>query len=192
MERKIAPENEQAVCLECGLCCDGTLFGHAELGPGEKGHLPDLIEKNVFMLDGKDYFRLPCLYFKGKCTIYDSPRAEVCGSYRCRLLADMSEGKVPAEEALLIVRRAGEMSKNLSTAYGNLRAGNEKLPFTRILRELGKHTEDDGGNVIKDIDHEIIRARCNIFEALLIRHFRPSGDFEKIMMKINQEYDQPE
>lgn len=188
----MAPENEQAVCLECGLCCDGTLFGHAELGPGEKGHLPDLIEQRVFMLGGKDYFRLPCLYFKGKCTIYGNPRAEVCGSYRCRLLSDMGEGKVSPEEAMEIVRRAVEMRNRLVSAYSIFRPGEEMLPFTRILRELGKLNESKAGNDVSGAEYEIIQAQCNIFEALLIRHFRPSGDFEKIVMKINQEGDEKE
>lgn len=188
----MSPENEQAICLECGLCCDGTLFGHAELGSGEKGHLPDLIEQRVFMLGGKDYFRLPCLYFKRKCTIYGNPRAEVCGSYRCRLLSDMGEGKVSADEALEIVRRASEMRKSLAMAYSMIRPGNEVLPFTGILRELGKRRENSSGDEVSETDFEIMQARCNIFEALLIRHFRPLGDFEKIVMKINQESDEKE
>lgn len=182
-ERKMAPENEQAICLGCGLCCDGTLFGHAVLGPGEKGNLPDLIEQNVFMLDSNDYFRLPCLYFKEKCTIYGSPRAEVCGSYRCRLLSDMAEGKVSAEEAMEITAKARDFRDSLTRDYSVFRTGNVIVPFTMILRELGKRTKNDNGNVFTDTDYEIMQARCNIFEALLIKYFRPADDFDKMIMK---------
>ncbi len=192
VERKIAPENEQAVCLECGLCCDGTLFGHAELGHEEKGHLPDLIEQNVFMVDGKDYFRLPCLYFRGKCTIYESQRAVVCGSYRCRLLNDIADGKASAEEAFSIVRRAREMRNSLVLDYSIFRPGHEMLPFAKILMELGKHDKSTAGNDFTEADHDIMQARCNIFEALLIRHFRPSGHFEKMVMKMDQDNEKAE
>lgn len=178
-----APENEQTICLECGLCCDGTLFGHAELGPGERGNLPAMIEQNVFVLDGKDFFRLPCLYFRDKCTIYDRPRAEVCGSYRCRLLSDMKEERITAVEALEIIRRAREMRHSLVRAFNLSRTGNEMLPFAVILRELGKRNEPSAVNDFTDSDFYIIQARCNIFEALLIKHFRPAGDFEKIVMR---------
>ena len=189
-KERVAPENEQAICLECGLCCDGTLFGHAELVPGEKGNLPDLIEQNVFTAGAKDYFRLPCLYFKEKCTIYGKPRAEVCGSYRCRLLSDMSEGKISPDEALETVRHARETRDSLASAYIAFSPANEILPFAGILMELGKSRKNADGDDVSATDHDIIQARCNIFEALLIRHFRPSGDFEKIVMKINQEGDE--
>ena len=182
-ENRKAPENEQAVCLECGLCCDGTLFGHAELGPEERGNLPDLIEQNAFVIEGKDFFRLPCHYFKGKCTIYESPRAVVCRSYRCRLLSDVAGGHVSEEEALKIAGGAREMRDSLALAYRSIRPGNEMLPFTGILRELGKHIDSVAGSGLTDEDIDLMKARCNIFEALLIKHFRPSGDFEKIVMK---------
>jgi hypothetical protein len=58
-----APLNEQVICTKCGFCCDGTLFLHAGLVPGERGSLPEKIEKNSFSYDGKDFFKLPCLYF---------------------------------------------------------------------------------------------------------------------------------
>lgn len=191
-EGKMAPENEQALCLVCGLCCDGTLFGHAELRPGEKGYLPALIEQNVFTLECKDYFRLPCLYFKGKCSIYGNPRAEVCGSYRCRLLSDVAEGRISPEDAMEIIRSAREIRGSITQDYSIFRAGNDILPFAWILRELGKQKKDASGNDIIDADYDIMQARCNIFEALLIRHFRPSGDFEKMIMKMNQESDEKE
>lgn len=179
----MAPENEQAVCLTCGFCCDGTLFGHAVLKAGEKGSLPALIEKNVFMIEGKDYFRLPCLYFEGKCTIYDSIRADVCGSYRCRLLADMAEGRIRQGEAHEIVRKAWLMRQEIREAYKAFSGQREELPLTVILRELRKYHERLADNDDIDSAYEVLQARCNIFEALLIMHFRPESDFENMVMK---------
>jgi hypothetical protein len=179
----MAPENEQAVCITCGLCCDGTLFGHAVLKDGEKGSLPDLIEKNVFILDGKNYFRLPCLYFEGRCTIYGSSRADVCGSYRCRLLGDMAAGRIRPGEAFEIVRRARLMRQDIREAYRSFSGNEEELPLTVILRELGRYHERMAGGGEPDTGYEMLQAQCNIFEALLIRHFRPESDFENMVMK---------
>ncbi len=180
---RMAPENEQAVCLTCGFCCDGTLFGHAVLKAGEKGSLPALIEKNVFMIEGKDYFRLPCLYFDGKCTIYGSSRADVCGSYRCRLLGDMAEGRIRQGEAHEIVRRARLMREEIREAYKSFSGKREELPLTVILRELGRYHERTKEEGEPDTGYEMLQARCNIFEALLIRYFRPESDFESMVMK---------
>ena len=179
----MVPENEQAVCVACGLCCDGTLFGHAELGQDEKGHLPELIEQNAFMIGEKDYFRLPCLYFSDRCTIYESSRAVVCGAYRCRLLADMAEGKVTAEDAMETVREARFMRTGLQEAYKSFSGDPGVLPFMKIMSELGKYYKRNYGNGVTDPAYEVMQARCNIFQALLIKHFRPEGHFEDLVMK---------
>jgi hypothetical protein len=183
VENNIAPEKEQAVCVTCGLCCDGTLFGHAVLMPEERGNLPALIEQNAFVMDGKDYFRLPCLCFSDLCTIYNSSRAYVCGSYRCRLLADMAGGSILPGEAVDIVRQAKQMRHELQEAYNSFAGTAGVIPLTRILRELGKYHEGPDGNGPHDGTYELLQARYNIFEALLIRHFRPEGVFEKMVMK---------
>ena len=188
----MAPENEQAVCLACGFCCDGTLFGHAVLNPGEKGALPPLIERNVFRLEGKDYFRLPCLYFSGRCSIYENPRANVCSAYRCRLLADMEASKVSFSEAVEIVRNADFLRREIVDAYRSLTSSSGAAPLTVILRELGRRhepgpgTEADEPGPGKEADdpgRDLLQVRCNILEALLIKHFRPEGDFESLVMK---------
>ena len=183
VESTRAPENEQAVCVTCGLCCDGTLFGHAELNPGEKGQLPDLIEQNVFMIGEKDYFRLPCLYFSGRCTIYESNRAFVCGSFRCRLLSDMADGKVSPEDALETVREARLMRTGIQEAYKSFSGDEGVLPFMKIMNGLGKYLKRNSGAGFPDPAYEVIQARCNIFQALLIKHFRPTGHFEDLVMK---------
>lgn len=179
----MAPENEQAVCITCGFCCDGTLFGHAVLKPEEKGNLPLLIEQRVFTVGEKDFFLLPCLYFAGRCTIYENKRADVCGSYRCRLLGDLASGILQTGEALEIVQRARLLRNDITEAYKAFSGNGKELPLTGILRELGRYNKQIDGEGVADSGYEMLQARCNIFETLLIRHFRPESDFESIVMK---------
>ena len=50
--------------------------------------------------------------------------------------------------------------------------------------DLGKYNAPDttgGGAQAGEAD--LLQARCNIFEALLIRHFRSTDDFDKLIMK---------
>ena len=179
---RIAPLEEQRICVECGFCCDGTLFLHAHLNPGERGHLPEKIESAVYSKDGRDYFRLPCGYFDRKCTIYDKKKADVCFDYRCQLLKDYAAGKVSAEEALEIVREAGRIRAELFAQFRIVAGGLDGINFMAMLREIGKMNESfrEGGEVLPEWDMFV--ARCNIFEALLIRHFWSAGEFEKLMM----------
>ena len=177
-----APKEEQSICVTCGMCCDGTLFFHAHLNPGERGHLPEKIEENSFSKEGKDYFKLPCLYFTEKCTIYDRKRADVCSGYRCQLLMDFAEGKVLLSDAIEIVKGAMDMREVIMKEYRRVTGNNESVTFRQLLMELGKIRKSATGNEQSDKDYEILQARCNIFVALLTKHIRSASDFDKMMV----------
>lgn len=183
MQVEMAPIQEQKICVGCGFCCDGTLFVHAVLNPGEKGNLPERIEENVFSEGEKDYFRLPCRYFEGRCTIYDRKRADVCGAYRCQLLKDLSTEKISFDQAMEMVETAREVRSELLDQYGKLSGSDRNIPFMEVLKELGKNSWQIWKNSSPGIEYELLLARCNIFEALLIKHFRSSDDFEKMVMR---------
>ena len=183
MENNQAPPGEQKICVNCGMCCDGTLYLHAVLDPGERGNLPEKIEERSYTLAGKDYFLLPCLYFEGKCTIYDLQRAKVCGSYRCQLLKDIAEGNVSQTEALDIVAEAAATRTKLLKEYLRITGDDDGITFKKLHSRLGKLIQDTVPGGETENEMELLRARCNIFEALLIKHFRSADDFEKLVMK---------
>ena len=183
MQAEKAPDQEQKICVECGFCCDATLFVHAVLNPGEKGNLPEGIEANVFSEGERDYFRQPCRYFEGRCTIYNRKRADVCGAYRCQLLRDFAGGKITFDQAMDIVEKAKTVRSELLDQYGKLSGSVRNIPFMEVLKELGKNPRQDGRNASAGVEYELLLVRCNIFEALLIRHFRSVNDFEKLVMK---------
>lgn len=176
------PIDEQQICVTCGFCCDGTLFLHACLNPGERGSLPDKIEQNSFTEKDKDYFRLPCQYFSGKCTIYDRKRADVCSSYRCQLLKDFAEGEVTLSEVLKIVREAMSMRAEIFEECARITGNSSDKNFRQILIELGKILKSATEQTPVSMESELLLARCNIFEALLIKHFRSVEDFMKMIM----------
>lgn len=177
-----APPGEQSICVTCGFCCDGTLFAHACLLSGERGHLPEKIEQHSFSEGDNDYFRLPCDYFSAKCTIYDRTRADVCSAYRCQLLRDFAEGRVPLEEALDIVRQAILMREKLIEQYHRITGNNTDINFRQLLIELGKIQKTIPEKETAGMDIEMLVAGCNIFEALLIKNIRSASDFESLIM----------
>ena len=177
-----APEKEQEICVGCGFCCDGTLFGHAVLKPGERGLLPEKIEESAYSEGEKDYFRLPCGYFSEKCTIYDRERADVCGSYRCQLLRDFAGNKITLEEAMDVIKEARSMRGDLLEQFRRFSGNNDKIHFKKILRELGRFQNPDSEKEPLNMDYEMLLGRCNIFEALMIKHFRSASDFGKMQI----------
>jgi hypothetical protein len=182
-----APPEEQTICVTCGFCCDGTLFLHATLNPCEPGNIPEKIEQNRFTENGKEFFRLPCHYFSGKCIIYDRERANICSSYRCQLLKDFAGGKINLHDALEIVSEAMRMRTDLLDQYRRISGNDERINFRQLLSDLGKILKNASEEDPLIRDYEMLLAECNIFEALLIKHIRSASDFQNIMASSNLE-----
>ena len=69
------------LCIQCGFCCDGTLFSKAKMEEGDSESLKSLTEIKPFTT--KDFFELPCPYFIDKCSVYDKSKPKVCGTFYC-------------------------------------------------------------------------------------------------------------
>jgi hypothetical protein len=182
-----APISEQVICTKCGFCCDGTLFLHACLMPGERGSLPEKIEKNSFPEDGKDFFKLPCLYFNRKCTIYDRQRAFVCASYRCELLKSYAAQKISVAECIQIVKNAKQIRSEVIHNYRIFSGQKAVVVFRQLLFELGKtgsllHTEKE-----TNMENEMLIAKANIFQSLLIKYFISPADFDNLVIHLPEE-----
>ncbi|MRR24299.1 hypothetical protein EG830_15110 [bacterium] len=95
----------------------------------------------------------------------------------------MASGILQPVEALETVQRARLLRADIMEAYKVFSCKGEELPLTGILRELGRYHERVSGAGKPDPGYDMLQARCNIFEALLIRHFRPESDFESMVMK---------
>lgn len=177
------PPEEQEICVTCGLCCDATLFSHAFLFPGERGHLPEKIEANSYTEGGNDYFMQPCPYFTGECNIYDVKRADVCSSFRCQLLKDFAGKKITLQVALETVRDAINMRQILIEKYRSISGENKKINFRQVLTELGRIQKAATETEPLIMEYEMLIAGCNIFDALLIKHIRSAIDFEDLMIE---------
>ena len=91
------------LCLECGLCCTGVFQTNAAIYSTEDKKCAEAFDATIFSKDGKEYFKLPCPIYDGKCPIYpDNP--SVCRSHKCNLLKDIENCKIELERAITIVQ----------------------------------------------------------------------------------------
>ncbi len=177
-----APLEEQEICVKCGFCCDGTLFQHAILLPGERGTLPEKMEQN-YVRDGEtEYFRQPCEYFSVKCTIYNEKKANVCGSYRCQLLKDFADHKLSHIEAIEIIKQTRSTRIELLEQFRAVTGINKEFTFSHALHELIRIQKNKTINEDTDMDLDILLARFNIFESQLTKYFKSSGRFESLII----------
>ena len=95
----------QNICIDCGMCCDGTMFRYAGIQEGDQLE-PLKAAGAVFVKREADTaFLLPCPAFRGGCCSIHGTRPAICGAYRCRLLRRYEAGEVSFEEAQALIIR---------------------------------------------------------------------------------------
>jgi Fe-S-cluster containining protein len=124
------------LCLSCGFCCQGLIFGRAALRSDE---LAVAVEYGLpyFAIDKCDYgFVLPChLYQNGRCLIY-SNRPHACRRYRCHLLKRLATGEICLENGLLIVDQANRLKDSINEKIANFENGRNFRQSVNIFLDL--------------------------------------------------------
>jgi Fe-S-cluster containining protein len=153
----------EALCVRCGFCCDGALFGHVPVHDDEAAALPaPLVAVERAGKKTRLAFLQPCAAFRAQCTVYDA-RPKVCRTYRCELLKAVEAGERTLEEAHAIVARVQERRTDIERRVGEpfelakrslvLNAGRDVDAFLTLLaveKDLDAHfrkhaDEGDGG-----------------------------------------------
>lgn len=94
---------EQILCVKCGLCCDGTLFGAARVAEEDLIQLAKL-PMHFEIAENKHQFRLPCHYLKDKCcSVYAGWRPKICSKFFCGTIVRFRNREITFDEALLII-----------------------------------------------------------------------------------------
>ena len=106
-------DRSASICVDCGLCCDGTLHASATVRPDD---VETVKAAGLSIVDdgSRRFFRQPCPRFScGGCTIYAS-RPGVCRTYRCALLIKVESGEMTAAEARELISTAMELRAAVS------------------------------------------------------------------------------
>ena len=110
------------ICGACGLCCDGSFFGHVEVTSAEepalRRHVLPLFPQGSVLA-----FAQPCAAHCGDhCGAY-ADRPQPCVDYRCTLLRRLDAGEVGRPEALARIAEARALVTGLRTLAGPARDG---------------------------------------------------------------------
>lgn len=110
-------EQANAVCMICGLCCDGTLFGSVGVTGSERARL-ERVGLRVVDRDGALLMPLRCSALGGShCTVY-ADRPDMCARYECSLRKDVVRGATTEIEARASVLRMKDLLAALGVAPG--------------------------------------------------------------------------
>ena len=118
----VATDAISQLCPNCGMCCNGVLFGDVELQGGDDAQKLSAAGLDLFRKGRKQAFAQPCACFDGKlCRIY-ADRPNRCAGFDCGLLKRVIAGQMSSASALKTIRatlREVERVKQLLRDSGN-------------------------------------------------------------------------
>lgn len=127
------------LCTQCGLCCDGTLFGDVELAGRREATRLEALGLDVDSDDADvELLALPCAGLRGtRCGVY-AHRPQCCRTFECRLLQQAQRGEVAADEALARIAAAKAQVARVRTLLAGLEPrGSTRLPLAeRVANAL--------------------------------------------------------
>lgn len=108
---------DNAICIDCGLCCNGTMFHAIDLDPSDDVRVL-LTRGAVMVTDAQSKrFHQPCPGFDGShCLVYES-RPSACRSFTCSLLTSVTSGRTSPDEARSIIARTRELADALEIDF---------------------------------------------------------------------------
>lgn len=89
--------------MACGLCCDGSIFGHVKVDTETRNRMADRADferKKKGQSEDVHRMRLPCRQFGegGDCSCHDT-RPDICRTYQCKLLRGVLRDAIPPQQA---------------------------------------------------------------------------------------------
>ena len=140
-------ENQQtlsAICTECGLCCDGSLFPKAHVIDEDDQATAQRLGLTTFEESGKRYFKLPCPCFDQLCTVYDVKRPHICKAFFCEPLKKANKGDISLEEATKKIKLAIQLRSEVKA----LASQHETLKNLSV-HEINAYFKNEGATYIK-------------------------------------------
>jgi len=117
------------LCPQCGLCCNGVLFGDVELQPGDNARQLKSLGVELFRKGRKPAFQQPCsCQVNGLCQIY-ADRPVRCRTFDCRLVKRVASGTLTAAAALKSIAAARRAVKSITQLVQQLGPDDASLPL---------------------------------------------------------------
>jgi len=161
------------ICMECGLCCDGSMFRHAKIDKSDDPtFLKQMGVESVEVRD-KQFFQLPCTGQEGKrCRQYnDARRFKVCKTFKCRLLKQYISGEISYHAAMAVIREIMIRRQSVKAFSEILHTDHNghKPSISSFIRELHLNGKMEDLSFRKTYPKQILD--CFIFMELIKRSF---------------------
>ena len=132
--------SDGSLCLECGLCCDGTVFAAMTIQADERDYVESLGLTTT--PDGDRFLSpQPCPAFQGGCcSLYTIGRPLACGWYSCQLLYARRNDTLSHDDCLAVIAEVRGVAGEVEAAMG-LDVGT--FSRARITDYVEEHAPDE-------------------------------------------------
>lgn len=137
------------LCLLCGLCCNGVIFVHVKLQPGDA---PERLRSLGLPVSAPESparrLRLnqPCAAFNDcRCQVY-AERPGYCRQFECLLLASVKTGATEHTAAVRTIRTAHQRADNVRRLLQTLGDCDEQVALSARFRRTTRRLESAGGD----------------------------------------------
>lgn len=146
------------LCLQCGLCCDGTLFGKVPLAADDD--MSYLETWAVRQGVKREHLPQPCTALQDRACIIYSHRPARCMAYRCPLLARYEKGEISFAEAAKIVIQTVKHKTRVKAAFRAATDG-EDAPLRQLYRRMKACASISPDNATFFLDHAALQLRLD-------------------------------
>jgi len=122
------------LCLQCGLCCNGVLFG--DVRPETGDHSP-------LFAGGRSRVNQPCPALNTAtcaCAIY-TERPARCRKFECRQLLGVRAGEISADVALKKIRATRQLAAKVELLLGELGHNHARISLSRRFKRCQRGAE---------------------------------------------------
>jgi hypothetical protein len=130
LDDAMAPGLTDRLCTQCGLCCDGTLFGDVELRG--RPEVTRLLALGLAVDEGDgdaDVLPLPCAALRGSCCGVYAHRPSTCRQFECGLLQRVRRGEVSVARAAARVVSARAQADAVRALLAEVEPRPRRLPL---------------------------------------------------------------
>ena len=161
-----------SLCIDCGLCCDGTMYSTVEINEADRQARLQKKGFNLLLQDGKSVFEQPCTAFgSGCCSIY-AQRPAMCRAYRCALLRKHDANEISTHDAKALIAGTIAARDRVRPALEQLTGAESSLSLPKLLK-LMEDVLASMDIATRRRDHGELLLDVGVLRVLLMQHFEP-------------------
>ena len=142
----MSQSDANALCVQCGLCCNGVIFADVQLQPQDTPERLRQLGVKLLARAAKTKtaagatapkfrFTQPCCAFEGQCRIYDE-RPYYCRQFECALFKGVQAGHLEFVRAGRLIKTAHQRAEKVRKRLRLLGDTDETLALSKRFQRL--------------------------------------------------------